>query len=148
MKKPEQIRELLEQHSLLIKNNPDKLHIFIEDGDVISTAAKSLSFEYQYKLNIIILDYAESIDYLMVPIIAWMYVHQNEKMGNSDLRQDAIKLEIEQLNNKSCDVGITLSLTERVIVQNSNNGLEYKHLNDNPPEEMIPTWAKEICQMY
>lgn len=148
MKKPEQIRELLEQHSLLIKNNPDKLHIFIDDGDVIATAAKSLSFEYQYKLNIIILDYAESIDYLMVPIIAWMYVHQNEKMGNSDLRQDSIKLEIEQLNNKSCDVGITLSLTERVIVQNGDNGLEYKHLNDNPPEDMIPTWAKEICQMY
>ncbi|GAA5113378.1 phage tail protein [Orbus sasakiae] len=148
MKKPEQIRELLEQHSLLIKNNPDKLHIFIEDSDVIATAAKSLSFEYQYKLNIIILDYAESIDYLMVPIIAWMYVHQNEKMGNSDLRQDAIKLEIEQLNNKSCDVGITLSLTERVIVQNGDSGLEYKHLDDKSPEDMIPTWAVEICQMY
>lgn len=148
MKKPEQIRELLEQHSLLIKNNPDKLHIFIDDGDVIATAAKSLSFEYQYKLNIIILDYAESIDYLMVPIIAWMYVYQNEKMGNNDLRQDAIKLEIEQLNNKSCDVGITLSLTERVIVKNGDNGLEYKHVNDQPPQEMIPEWAKEICQTY
>lgn len=148
MKKPEQIRELLEQHSLLIKTNPDKLHIFIEDGDILTTAAKSLSFEYQYKLNIVILDYAESIDCLMVPVIAWMYVHQNEKMGNSDLRQDAIKLEIEQLNNQSCDIGITLSLTERVIVQNGDNGLEYKHLNDKSPEELIPAWAIEICQKY
>lgn len=148
MKKPEQIRELLEQHSLLIKNNPDKLHIFIDDGDVIATAAKSLSFEYQYKLNIVILDYAESVDYLMVPIIAWMYVHQNEKMGNSDLRQDAIKLEVEQSNDQSCDIGITLSLTERVIVKNGDNGLEYKHVNDQPPEDMIPAWAVEICQTH
>lgn len=148
MKKPEQIRKLLEEHSLFVKTNPDKLHIFIEDGDILSTAAKSLSFEYQYKLNIVILDYAESVDYLIVPILAWMYVHQNEKMGNPDLRQDAVKLEVEQLNEQSSDIGITLSLTERVIVKNGDNGLEYKHVNDQPPEEMIPTWAKEICQTY
>jgi len=148
MKKPEQIRKLLEKHSLLIKNNPDKLHIFIEDGGVVASAAKSLSFEYQYKLNIVILDYAESVDYLMVPIIAWMYVNQNEKMGNSDLRQDAIKLEVEQSNDQSCDIGITLSLTERVIVKNGDNGLEYKHVNDQPPEDMIPAWAVEICQTH
>jgi hypothetical protein len=147
MKKPQKIRELLEKHSLFIKSNPDKLHIFIENGDVLSTAAKSLSFEYQYKLNIVILDYAESIDYLMVPIMAWMYIHQNEKMSNADLRHDAVKLEVEQLNEQSHDISITLSLSERVIVKNGVDGLEYKHVNDMPPKEMLPDWAINICQM-
>ncbi|WP_392565143.1 phage tail protein [Utexia brackfieldae] len=148
MKKPEQLRKLLEQSSLFIKTDPDKLHIFIEDGNIIATAAKSLSYEYQYKLNIVLLDYGESIDSLMVPVIAWMYVHQQEYMGNPELRAEAIKLDIEHLNNKSYDIGITLSLSERVIVQMGANGLEYKHVSDNPPEYMIPQWAKEICQMY
>lgn len=148
MEKPKQLRELLEKHSTFIKNNPDKLHIFIEKGDVIAGASQSLSYQYQYQLSLIIVDYADAIDYLIVPIMAWMYVHQNEKMGNPDLRQEAIKLEIEQLNNQSCDIGITLSLTERVIVKQGVSGIQYKHVSDNIPDDMIPAWAAEICQMY
>lgn len=147
MKKPDKIRQLLENQSEFIKNNPENLHIFIEDSDVIASAAESLCFEYQYTLDIVITDFIGPIDNLMVPIVAWMYINQQEIMANPDLRKGAIKLEAEQLNNSAYDIGIKLRLSERVIVKKNESGLLYKHVNDEPPENMRPNWINEIWPM-
>ena len=147
MKKINQLRKVLEDNNLFIKTNPEKLHIFIDDGDVTATAAKSLSFEYEYQVNLIITDYDQPIDYLIVPIISWMYINQQEFMANPELRRGAIKFEVEQLNNNTADVSIELKLTERVIVKSGTSGLEYKHVVDEPPADLRPDWINEIWPM-
>ncbi|MBF6984969.1 phage tail protein [Pasteurella multocida] len=58
MKKPNQIRNVIEQSNPAFKTNPDLLQVYIDQGQIISTGAQSLSFEYQYTLNVIITDYA------------------------------------------------------------------------------------------
>lgn len=57
MKKPNQIRNVIEQSNPAFKTNPDLLQVYIDQGQIISTGAQSLSFEYQYTLNVIITDY-------------------------------------------------------------------------------------------
>lgn len=144
MEKIKQLRKILENNNLFIKTNPDKLHVFVDDGNVTATAATSLSYEYEYNVNLIITDYDQPIDYLMVPIISWMYINQQEFMANPELRNGAIKFEVEALNNKTADISIELKLTERVIVKKGDKGLEYKHVNDEPPIDMRPEWVNEI----
>lgn len=144
MEKIKQLRKILENNNLFIKTNPDKLHIFVDDGNVTATAATSLSYEYEYRVNLIITDYDQPIDYLMVPIISWMYINQQEFMANPELRKGAIQFEVEALNNNTSDVSIELKLTERVIVKKGDKGLEYKHVNDAPPTDMRPDWVNEI----
>lgn len=144
MEKIKQLRKILENNNLFIKTNPDKLHIFVDDGNVTATAATSLSYEYEYRVNLIITDYDQPIDYLMVPIISWMYINQQEFMANPELRKGAIQFEVEALNNNTSDISIELKLTERVIVKKGDKGLEYKHFNDEPPIDMRPEWVNEI----
>ncbi|WP_043944206.1 phage tail protein, partial [Ralstonia solanacearum] len=36
------------------------------------TGARSLSFEYQYTLTLIVTDYPDSSDTIVVPVLAWL----------------------------------------------------------------------------
>jgi hypothetical protein len=72
MEKPKQIREVLTSCVPHLKTNPDKLHIFIAPGNVESTGASSLSFEWQYPLTIGVEDFAGHPDQIMVPLLAWL----------------------------------------------------------------------------
>lgn len=56
----------------------------------------SLSFEYRYKLNVIITDYIGDPDAIMVPLLAWITVHQHELLGNPDMRKTGIGFEVDQ----------------------------------------------------
>lgn len=144
MKKPQLLRQALLKNNAFLINNPDKLHTFIDEGSIISTTSSSLSFEYKYKLNIVITDYSGSIDTIMVPIITWLYIHQQELWGNGELRPDALTYEVDHLNNDSFDISIDIKLTERVIVRGGETSLEVKHCDDIPPEEFIPDWVKAL----
>ena len=54
MKKPNQIRAVIEQSNPEFINNPERLQLFVDQGQIISTGTASLSFEYRYTLNVII----------------------------------------------------------------------------------------------
>lgn len=72
MLKPQQIRHMLADSVPLLKRNPDSLNMFIDSGRIASTLASSLSFEYQYQLNLVVTDYGDSLDLLIVPLLAWL----------------------------------------------------------------------------
>lgn len=42
----------------------------INSGRIVSTLASSLSFAYQYRLNMVITEYAGNIDLLIVPLLS------------------------------------------------------------------------------
>ena len=116
MEKPKQIREVLTRCVPHLKTNPDKLDIFIAPGNVESTGARSLSFEWQYPLTIGIEDFAGHPDQIMVPLLAWLRQHQPELMTNDEQRKEGITFEAEYLANDLMDLIITVKLTERVRV--------------------------------
>lgn len=67
MNKPNQVRELLSSTVRHLKQNPDALHIFVEEGAIVATGVRrNLSFEYQYNLIILVTDYAEHAGVIFV----------------------------------------------------------------------------------
>ncbi|WP_424406498.1 phage tail protein [Pasteurella sp. PK-2025] len=134
MKKPNQIRNVIEQSNPVFKSNPDSLQVFIDQGQIISTGANSLSFEYQYTLNVIITDYAEDIAKIIVPVLAYLKVNQPEIFENPQRREGAFKFITDFNNNNTLDLSLEIKLTERVVQKNSVKGeIDLKYAAE-------PTW--------
>ncbi|HHQ6631041.1 TPA: phage tail protein [Serratia fonticola] len=132
MLKPDSLRAAIAAAVPYIAKNPDCLHIFIDKGVIFSTLAPSISFEYQYTLNLVITDYADSADLLIVPILHWLRTNQPDIMANPDKRGDGFTFEADFLNNSLRDISIDLKLTERVVVKEENGILHVNHLEEPP----------------
>ncbi|WP_336873662.1 phage tail protein, partial [Pseudomonas juntendi] len=78
MDKPNSLREHLLAAVPGLKNNPERLVMFINAGKVRCTAAASLSFEYGYTLQIMLTDFAGDPDSVMLPILGWVRVNQSD----------------------------------------------------------------------
>jgi hypothetical protein len=117
MLKPNSLRDHLSRAVPALKRDPDKLSLFVKEGKLVSTAAGQLSFEYRYTLNLVLLDYAEHADAVMVPLLAWLRNNQPEIAENAELREKALRFEVEFLNAKTVDLSIEVDLTERVLVK-------------------------------
>ncbi|WP_211444456.1 phage tail protein [Collimonas humicola] len=146
MYKPKSLSAHLTAASAELQQNPDKLLVFAEGGNTVATGTASLSFEYRYKLNIIITDYASSEDAIMVPLLAWVQVRQRDLLDNVELRKTGIGFDVDYNNHASVDLPITLALTERVIVKPAGAGrLEVLHLAEPQP---TPANTADFWQAY
>lgn len=137
MKKPNQIRKALEESQPFFVQNPDRLQLYTDGGQVVCTGANSLSYEYRYTLNIIVTDYSDDIAKIIVPILAYLRVNQPELFENPQRRENAFKFITDYNNNNTLDLSIEIQLTERVVQKTDEKGnitLQYA------PE---PTWATD-----
>lgn len=133
MQKPMLLRKALMDAVPEFRNDPDKLKLYVEHGNVISTLAPSLSHEHQYTLTVTVINYSGSISAVFVPILSWLRRHQHDGMANPDMRQDAFRYEIDIPNHESCDIEIALKLTERTIVSEDDLGILSAKDVDEPP---------------
>lgn len=116
MLKPNSLRDHLIAATPELQVNPDKLVILIKSGTIAAALVNSLSFEYRYTLNLIVLDYSGHPDLIIVPMLEWLQLNQVELFDNADKREKAIRFEAEFLNRETMDLSIELDLTERTIV--------------------------------
>ncbi|TRM52860.1 phage tail protein [Achromobacter sp. LC458] len=145
MRKANELREYLTRHNRFLNEFPDRLHVFVEQGNIHCSATRSLSHEYRFTLTIVVTDYAGSTDALMLPLLAWIRVKQPELMANKDRRENGISFEVELLDNNAADVEIKIPLTERVIVQSARDGKGMVAVHeDEPADEDLPLDAEEI----
>lgn len=129
MNKPDSLRAHLLEHVPDLKQNPDRLLIFIDNGKIRCTAAATLSFEYGYQLQIILTDFAGHPDSVMLPLLGWVRVHQSELLANLDKSAEGITFEADVIDQSKVDMSITLTLTERVAVKKRNDGgFDISHL--------------------
>jgi len=122
MNKPASLRAHLLECVPDLKQNPDRLLIFIDNGKIRCTAAASLSFEYGYQLQIILTDFAGHPDSVMLPLLGWVRVHQSELLTNLEKSAEGIRFEADVIDRSKVDMSITLPLTERVIVKKRDDG--------------------------
>jgi len=127
MMKATSLREALTAAVPYLAANPDALHVFVDEGRVVGTGARTLGFEYQYTLTAIVTDYPHSSDTIVVPVLAWLRANQPDTFTNPDKRLDAFKFEAEILNKQTVDMSIKLLLTERVTVKVEGNGYQVEH---------------------
>ncbi|MBF7683864.1 phage tail protein [Acinetobacter sp. B5B] len=135
MKKPNSLRSFLLEAIPELQNDPDRLLIFVDEGSIKSTMANGLSFEYNYRLKMILTDYAGDLAAVSIPVLDWVRINQSELLANLDKVHDGIKFEAEILANDKVDLVIDMPLTERVIVKKDQN-----QLSVNYPDE--PQYSK------
>lgn len=144
MLKPKQLREALTNSVPQLARNPDSLNMFIDSGRIVSTLASSLSFEYQYQLNLVITDYADEIDLVMVPVLAWLRENQPDIMATEEKRRTGFTFKADVLSDTLCDISIDLQLTERVLVKQDGDALHVNHIGEPP----LPENVNRPLQLY
>lgn len=135
MKKPDSLKALLLRAVKPLADSPENLTLFIDRG-AIGCRAGSLSFHYAYTLNIVVQDFAGSIDTLIVPILGWIAEHQPELLQKGDSQPFTFESEI--LDGDLCDISIDIALTERVRVTPGAGGVHVTHLDDALPPDAFP----------
>lgn len=116
MYKPASLRRHLGATVPDLQTNPDKLSILVRQGRTVCAGAASLSFEYQYTVQIVVLDFAGEPDHVMLPLLVWLRTHQREYFDHPEWREQRLRFEAEYLNNTTIDLTVELDLTERVAV--------------------------------
>lgn len=121
MDKATSLREQLTENVEQFEKYPDKLKVFIENGNIVARLS-SLSFEYRYELNILVIDYEGHPDTIVLPLLRWVATNQPDLMQNPDKAENRIIFECEPINNKTYDISIKMPLSEAVkIVKNGDN---------------------------
>lgn len=112
MKKPAALRAALEAAVPDLKENPERLIMWIDQGAVASPMTASLNFAYSYRLNILILGYAGKQPPIAIAILYWLRVNQPDLLQP---KTNAFSFEADFNDNKSVDLQIELQLTEQVV---------------------------------
>ncbi|WP_321919804.1 phage tail protein [Paraburkholderia tropica] len=137
MIKPASLRAAITAAIPDVATNPEKLTVFIDSGLLAATAGRSLSFEYRYTLNVLLLEFAGDSDLLFVAILEWVREHQNDLVTNSDERERGITYEIDILDNQTADVSLKLTLTESVVVKTADDGTRtIAHVDDSKKPDL------------
>lgn len=136
MNKPQSLRSALNKSVPYVAENPDRLHLFVDSGQLVATSAASLSWEYRYTLNVVITDFTGDQNLLMAPVLLWLRENQPDALQNSEARENLFSFEVDILANDRCDISMDLKLTERVIatVENGKAHIEAVPEPDAPEE--------------
>ena len=133
MEKPALLRAEIEKHLPEIKNNPEKLTLFVQNGRV-SGNKHTLGHEVRYTLALMIDGDTGDTDILNAVILNWARRHQPDLLAPGRVPDNAYRLEADILDNQSCDLLIELALSERITVTADNNGqVTVRH--QKPPTE-------------
>lgn len=116
MNKPQSLRRALNKAVPYVRDNPDKLHLFVDNGSLVATGAGSISWEYRYTLNVVIEDFSGNQNLLMAPVLLWLADNQPDAIHNPELREKLLTFDIDILRNDTSDISLNLLLTERVVV--------------------------------
>ncbi|NLY33938.1 MAG: phage tail protein [Alcaligenaceae bacterium] len=141
MLKPNEIREIITRSNQYLRDNPDKMQVFIDAGHIACRGAKSLSYEYQYTLNIIVQDFSAHADLIILPLLIYLRTNQPELFENKDKAKNLIRFDIEFLNQECIDMSIQVDLTERVIVSQppGESRLKAEHVPEPEHDELPNT---------
>lgn len=117
MNKPQSLRSALNSAVPYVAENPDRLHLFVDNGSLVATSAASMSWEYRYTLNVVVTDFTGDQNLLLAPVLFWLQANQPDALQNSDAREKLFSFEVDILGNDRCDISMNLKLTERVIAR-------------------------------
>lgn len=138
MKKAHSLRAFLANAVPNLREQPERLKMFVESGHVVSTGSDSLSFEYRYTLRAVLLDFANDLDILTVPVLLWLREHEPELLNNKDRRTNDLRFEVEVINAAALDLVVQIDLTERVVVTSEVVETQTRLTARHPDEIYLP----------
>lgn len=141
MLKPDLLRQMISQHVPWLRENPDNLAVYLRKGRMVSTGQRAAAFEYRYTLEVLVMDYPESLDTISVPVLAWARLYQPDLLFNPDRQQNGITFEADILTNSTMDVLIQIQADEAVIVTREDGEIVTRHRADPAPGPEIGAWS-------
>lgn len=105
----------------------DVLYVFVDEGNVVGIGVWIFGFEYWYMLMLIVIDYLNSFDIIVVFVLVWLCINQFDVFINLDKWEDVFKFEVEILNYIMVDILIKLKLIEWVIVKVDGKGYQVEY---------------------
>ncbi|YCI29827.1 phage tail protein [Erwinia sp. PK3-005] len=139
MNKPQSLRNALNKSVPYVRENPDRLHLFVDNGSLVATSAASISWEYRYTLNVVVTDFTGDQNLLMAPILYWLRDNQPDALQNPDARESLFTFEVDILGNGACDLSLNLKLTERVLAREVNGQMQVEAVPE--PDEPEEFWT-------
>lgn len=137
MLKPDSLRKTLTDAVPVLRTSPDMLRIYVDNGQIASTLATSLSFEKRYTLNVVVTDFTGELDLLLVPVLAWLREHQPDIMTTDEGRKKGFTWIADINNDSSVDISISLMLTERTLVKQVDAALHIDNIPEPAPPEPV-----------
>lgn len=142
MKKLAHLRQHLINTVPDLHRNPDKLLTFIENGSIEFWQGTNLTHLYRFPARVILTDYSGDADAVVIPVLEWLQAHEP---GMNP--EDAIQFEAEIIDHKRIDLGLTIRITERVVVRDENGTRSVVHAIPVPEEPMNPDASWSVTDM-
>lgn len=139
MNKPQSLRKALNRAVAYVRDNPDRLHLFVDNGSLVATSAASISWEYRYTLNVVVTDFTGDQNLLMAPVLFWLRDNQPDLLQNPDERERLFTFEVDILGNGACDLSLNLKLTERVLAREVDGDMQVEAIAE--PEQPDEFWT-------
>lgn len=138
MLKPNELRAIITMANPYLKRDPDKLQVFLDSGKIVCHGAASLSYEYEYALNVIVQDYPHHADQIILPMLAYLRTQQPELFENAEKAKSVIRFEAEIQGQQTIDLSLVVELTERVLVKQEGSGKLTAHHVGEPAHPDFP----------
>ncbi|SOC56472.1 P2 phage tail completion protein R (GpR) [Chromohalobacter canadensis] len=117
-----------------LARDPDRLLTFVEDGSLEFRRGPNLSHEYQFAAQLVLTDFGDDLDTVVVPLLQWLAEYQPDADPG-----EAVTFEAEILSNQAVDVALRVRLTERVIAKvDCDNG----HIR---VDHALPRFERDGC---
>ncbi|WP_353981697.1 phage tail protein [Salinicola endophyticus] len=112
MRKLNALRQHLIDAVPALQHDPGRLLTFVEDGSIEFARGGNLSHGYSYTAQLVLTDYADAIDAIMIPLLDWLAAYQPDLP-----HEQAVSFEAEILSNSAVDVALRVQLSERVVAR-------------------------------
>lgn len=140
MEKIRSLRAAIEAAIPDLARNPERLLLFVDKGKIASTSRVHASFEYRYEAEVLLVDFSDHLDKVVVACILWAQAHEPDIFQRWRETGEGISFEAELRNENDVDISLKMPLTERVIVRQQPDGSVYiEHAGEPPAPDPLGT---------
>lgn len=128
MRKADSLRAWLTACLPEYQANPEKLHIYVDEGTVRCRRSASLSFSYAYSIKALLTDFAGNDTDVAVAVLAWIEREQPSLLANA--AGEPFSFTAEVLDSDLVDLQIAVAVTEgvKVILREDCTGYDVEPL--------------------
>ncbi|ESZ86314.1 MAG: tail protein [Blastomonas sp. CACIA14H2] len=131
MIKPQSLRAALVALQPSLARDPDKLVMWVDQGTIHSNSTPELGFAYRYRLNVLLVDFADEPSIIMLAVTNWLRQNQPERVVPG---QAAFAIEVDMIDSNTVDLQLQIQLDENVLVTaRENGGFDLQHLSEPVP---------------
>lgn len=113
-----------------LSGDPSRLRMWVDRGTAKSQQTASLSFGFDYRLNILVIEMAADIALLAVALFRWMRINEPHLLTPG---ADGFSFDADMLDNRTADILIQIDVRQNVSVQASGDGFTLAYLAEPAP---------------